>query len=747
MRCVVVASDAALVAACVAAADGVAGIDVVAAVPRSRVLGGAVPACEVLLVADDPGAPAAEWRRTPRARARMRRSSSSREHADIDAFRSALRAGAGAVAALPITSPGLAAAVTDALRVRRAGGASSSVRQGGVVAVVGARGGVGASMVALGLAATAKALLVDLAGSRAGLAFALGARPDRSLADLAQAGEALASGVGTIVVEHPAGLRHVAGPPDPDLLGTLTSGWGSELVRELRVREGLSVIDVGCAVSAAPREALVAADRVLVVVTPTRSRARGRTRARPRRCEMGSGRRARDRRESLVPPRGHRGAGDLENRGRSSGGRRSRRPPVDVRIRRRAARPRPLDANGSGSDARRPCGRDAGMNAFGAMADRYRVRVREEMTVLPPGADTRELRSIVAARLRELLERDRVILPVIDMERLVEEVVDDAVGLGPLEPLMRDPAVTEVIANGPGAVFVERGGKLVPEAVRFRDAEHLRQVVERVVGAGGRRVDDASPMVDVRLPDGSRVNAVLPPLALDGPLLTIRRFPSEPMTIADLVDLGTVTPGQVDLLGRAVRGRVNIVVSGGTGTGKTTLLNALAGFVGRAERIVTVEDAAELRLPGHHVARLESRPPNVEGRGEVTLRALVRNALRMRPDRIVVGEVRGGEALDMLQAMNTGHDGSLTTVHASSTADALRRIETMALMAGLDLPHSAVRDQVQAAVDVVIHLVRTADGARVVRGIDGRDDGARLRQLDNGLLGRLVEARCAAPSG
>ena len=244
------------------------------------------------------------------------------------------------------------------------------------------------------------------------------------------------------------------------------------------------------------------------------------------------------------------------------------------------------------------------MNAFGTMADRYRVRVREEMTVLPPGADVQELRSIVAARLRDLLERDRVILPVIDLERLVEEVVDDAVGLGPLEPLMRDPAVTEVIANGPAAVFVERGGKLVPEAVRFRDAEHLRQVIERVVGAGGRRVDDASPMVDVRLPDGSRVNAVLPPLALDGPLLTIRRFPSEPMTIADLVDLGTLTPGQVDLLGRAVRGRVNVVVSGGTGTGKTTLLNALAGFVGRAERIVTVEDAAELRLPGHHVARL-----------------------------------------------------------------------------------------------------------------------------------------------
>jgi pilus assembly protein CpaF len=382
------------------------------------------------------------------------------------------------------------------------------------------------------------------------------------------------------------------------------------------------------------------------------------------------------------------------------------------------------------------------MSGLDALARRYRIRVREEMTVVPSGADARDLRAIVADRLRELLARDRVVLPALDLERLVEEVVDDAIGLGPLEPLMRDPTVTEVIANGPGSVFVERAGKLGAEPVRFRDAEHLRHVIERVVGAGGRRVDDASPMVDVRLPDGSRVNAVLPPLALDGPLLTIRRFPKEPLSVADLVDLGTLKPAQVDLLGRAVRGHVNIVVSGGTGTGKTTLLNALAAFIDPAERIVTVEDAAELRLPGHHVARLESRPANVEGRGEVTLRALVRNALRMRPDRIVVGEVRGGEALDMLQAMNTGHDGSLTTVHASSTADALRRIETMALMAGLDLPHSAVREQVRAAIDVVVHLVRTVDGARVVRRIDGRDAGSGLRGLDIELLGRLVEERC-----
>jgi pilus assembly protein CpaF len=376
------------------------------------------------------------------------------------------------------------------------------------------------------------------------------------------------------------------------------------------------------------------------------------------------------------------------------------------------------------------------------MARRYRVRIREEFAAVPAGADEQELRLIVADRLRELLARDRVVLPAPDIDRLIADVVDDAVGLGPLEALMRDPTVTEVIANGPGSIYAERGGRLIPEPVRFRDREHLRQIIERVVGAGGRRVDDASPMVDVRLPDGSRVNAVLPPLALDGPLLTIRRFPKEPLRIADLVGLGTVAPEQVELLGAAVRGRVNVVVSGGTGTGKTTLLNALAAFIEPSERIVTVEDAAELRLPQQNVARLESRPANVEGRGEVTLRALVRNALRMRPDRIVVGEVRGGEALDMLQAMNTGHDGSLTTVHASSPADALRRIETMALMAGLDLPHAAVCEQVRAAIDLVVHLVRSADGTRTIRWIEGREPDGDLRPLDAGLLATLVEKRC-----
>ena len=377
-----------------------------------------------------------------------------------------------------------------------------------------------------------------------------------------------------------------------------------------------------------------------------------------------------------------------------------------------------------------------------ALAARYRARVREDLTLPASAHDHAALRDLVERRLRELLRQDRVVLAAADADRLVAAVVDDAVGLGPLEPLMRDPDVTEVIANGPRDVYAERAGRLGREPVAFRDAEHLRIVIERVVGAAGRRVDDACPMVDARLPDGSRVNAVLPPLALDGPLLTIRRFPRDPLTVADLIEAGSLARAQAEVLERCVRGRANIAISGGTGTGKTTLLNALAGFIDPGERIVTVEDAAELRLVQPHVARLETRPPNVEGRGEVTLRALVRNALRMRPDRIIVGEVRGGEALDMLQAMNTGHDGSLTTVHASSPADALRRIETMALMAGLDLPHAAVREQVAAAVDVVVHLGRDRSGARTVRAVEAREPGGPLRPLDRALAQMLAERRC-----
>jgi pilus assembly protein CpaF len=377
------------------------------------------------------------------------------------------------------------------------------------------------------------------------------------------------------------------------------------------------------------------------------------------------------------------------------------------------------------------------------LAAGYRDRLRRELRERPAAGD---LRAAAERAAWDLVRGDRLLLDPADAGRLVAGVVDDTIGMGPLDPLLRDRRVTEVIANGPSRVYTERGGRLVRETVTFRDEEHLRQVIDRVVSSVGRRVDESSPMVDARLPDGSRVNAVLPPLALDGPLLTIRKFSRSPLSVADLLASGSITQAQCRLLERCVRGRLNMVVSGGTGTGKTTLLNALAGFIDPGERIVTVEDAAELRLPQPHVARLESRPPNVEGRGEVTLRALVRNVLRMRPDRIIVGEVRGGEALDMLQAMNTGHDGSLTTVHASSPADAVRRIETMALMAGLDLPHVAVREQVAAAVDVIVHLVRDGDGARRVRFVDGRGRDGGLHMLDDRLLGELLERRCRPPS-
>ena len=373
------------------------------------------------------------------------------------------------------------------------------------------------------------------------------------------------------------------------------------------------------------------------------------------------------------------------------------------------------------------------------LAGGYRDRLRRELLERPPTGD---LRAAAERAAWEFVRADRLLLDPADARRLIAGVVDDTVGIGPLDPLLRDRGVTEVIANGHSQIYTERGGRLVREPIAFRDEEHLRQVIDRVVSSVGRRVDESSPMVDARLADGSRVNAVLPPVALDGPLLTIRKFARSPLEVADLIASGSLTPAHADLLERCVRGHLNVVVSGGTGTGKTTLLNALAGFIDPSERIVTVEDAAELRLPQPHVARLESRPPNVEGRGEVTLRALVRNALRMRPDRIVVGEVRGGEALDMLQAMNTGHDGSLTTVHASSPADAVRRIETMALMAGLDLPHVAVREQVAAAVDVIVHLVREGDGSRRVRFVDGRGRDGRLQMLDARLLGELLERRC-----
>ena len=298
--------------------------------------------------------------------------------------------------------------------------------------------------------------------------------------------------------------------------------------------------------------------------------------------------------------------------------------------------------------------------------------------------------------------------------RLVSDMADEILGFGPIEPLLRDPTVTEVMVNRPDQVYCERFGKLELTDVTFRDAEHIRHVIDKIVTPLGRRVDESSPMVDARLPDGSRVNAIIPPLSLNGPVLTIRKFSVDPYTVEDLIGFGTLTQGMAAFLAACVKVKLNILVSGGSGAGKTTLLNVLSSFIPEGERVVTVEDAAELKLHQPHVVRLESRPPNIEGRGEVKIRDLVRNCLRMRPDRIVVGEVRGGEALDMLQAMNTGHEGSISTIHANSPRDALARLETMVMMAGMELPSRAIREQIAAAIHLIVQISRLTDGSRKV---------------------------------
>ncbi len=316
--------------------------------------------------------------------------------------------------------------------------------------------------------------------------------------------------------------------------------------------------------------------------------------------------------------------------------------------------------------------------------------------------------------VRELVDEDAAILEPSTRERLLELILREAVGLGPLEELLADPEVEEVMVNGYQRVYVERRGRIEPTEVRFASEQSLRDAIERILAPLGRRVDELSPMVDARLEDGSRVHVVIPPLAVDGPSLSIRRFSAARPGPRELVELGTLTEELHDELAAAVAARRSILVSGGTGSGKTTLLNALSAFVDPTERVVTIEDAAELRLRQPHVVRLESRPANVEGRGRVTIRDLLRGALRMRPDRIVIGEVRGGEALDLLMALNTGHEGALSTVHANSPEDALRRIETLALMAGVGLPHDAIREQLGRGLDLVIHLARLSDGSRRV---------------------------------
>jgi len=339
------------------------------------------------------------------------------------------------------------------------------------------------------------------------------------------------------------------------------------------------------------------------------------------------------------------------------------------------------------------------------------IITRLDLTKLNTLAPDR-VRAEVSRLAEGLLQAESVPLSTAEKDRLVGEVHHELFGLGPLEPLLADPTISDILVNSYANVFVERRGKLEKTAISFKDDEHLRRVIERIVSTVGRRIDEAQPMVDARLADGSRVNAIIPPLAIDGPVLSIRRFGADPLRIHMLIENGALTREIAILFEMCVKARLNIIISGGTGAGKTTLLNALSAFIPSDERIVTIEDSAELQLQQPHVVRLETRPPNIEGRGEITQRDLVRNALRMRPDRIVVGEVRSGEAIDMLQAMNTGHDGSLTTIHANSTRDSLSRLETMIQMTGMRLSDRAMRQQIASAVNLVIQVARLTDGTR-----------------------------------
>jgi pilus assembly protein CpaF len=386
-----------------------------------------------------------------------------------------------------------------------------------------------------------------------------------------------------------------------------------------------------------------------------------------------------------------------------------------------------------------------------------------------------DLEKKVRQTLLDVLAQDETPLTATDRSRVAQEISDEILGYGPLEPYLQDPDVTEVMVNGPEQIFVERAGKIFAVDGAFGDDAHLRRTIDKIVGRVGRRVDESSPMVDARLPDGSRVNAVIAPIALDGSMLTIRKFAADPYTAEDLIGFGTMTRPVFELIDACVRGRLNVIISGGTGSGKTTTLNVLSASIPGDERIVTIEDAAELQLHQEHVLRLESRPPNIEGRGQITIRDLVRNSLRMRPDRIVVGEVRDGAALDMLQAMNTGHDGSITTVHSNSPRDTLSRLETMVLMAGIELPVRAIREQVASALDLIIHQERLRDGTRrlvkvtEVVGMEGEvitlqdlfefdfkaglDESGRFRGslqstgLRPKFLERLADAGVAVPAG
>ncbi|MFB3050491.1 MAG: CpaF family protein [Acidimicrobiia bacterium] len=356
-------------------------------------------------------------------------------------------------------------------------------------------------------------------------------------------------------------------------------------------------------------------------------------------------------------------------------------------------------------------------DALGELRGRLHFKVVEELgpTLYDRGMSDAELRLRVLEMLEWAVDQEQGLpLTSADRRALLNEIASDVLGYGPIDPLLNDPEVTEVMVNGPYDIYYEKSGKLYLSDIHFVDEVHLRRIIDKIVGQIGRRVDEATPMVDARLPDGSRVNAIISPLAIGGPFLTIRKFAVDPYQEADLIGFGTLTQRVADFARACVRGRLNIIISGGTGSGKTTTLNVVSAYIPDDERIVTVEDAAELQLHQEHVLTLESRPANIEGQGAIGIRELVRNTLRMRPDRIVVGEVRGAEALDMLQAMNTGHDGSLTTIHSNSPRDTLSRIETMVLMAGFDLPVRAIREQIASAVDLIIHVSRLKDGSRRV---------------------------------
>jgi len=369
----------------------------------------------------------------------------------------------------------------------------------------------------------------------------------------------------------------------------------------------------------------------------------------------------------------------------------------DLRVRRPAAAPP----------------RDAYMDLKTRIQDRLIAELDPTMDI----SQTDEVRRTIEEMYDTILAQESIILSRSERQRLFEQIVAEILGYGPIEPLLADETITEIMVNGSQNIYIERHGKLDKVTASFESDEHLMRIIDRIVAPLGRRIDESSPYVDARLPDGSRVNAIIPPLSLIGPVLTIRKFAKTPFTVENMIDFGTITPEAIEFLKACVIARLNVVVSGGTGSGKTTFLNVLSGFIPNDERIITVENAAELQLRQEHVVTLESRPPNIEGRGEVSIRDLVINSLRMRPDRIIVGECRGGEALDMLQAMNTGHDGSLTTVHSNSPRDTLARLETMTLMAGMDLPLRAIREQVAAAINLIIHEERMKDGTRKIVNI------------------------------